>query len=272
LRDRLRGYVCGMRYLLAAVPLLILVGGCEEPPGTDAPPPAVPEEAPEGPRPPAEAPVGVEVEVPSATVGQRRMHDRYDRVEVVRDALIVGDLVAAKRLARGLDQPVAAAELPEAAQGLRDAVPVRAKAFLGAGSVPQGARAFAQVMLACGSCHTAAGVRWSFDEPAWPEGDELAEHMGRHAWAVDRMWEGLMLGDEERFDLGARRFVEAPLTGEVPVADEHPPGLSAIAARLHRRARQAVRAKGMGERAAIYGDVLAACAQCHTRIRALDQQ
>jgi hypothetical protein len=66
--------------------------------------------------------------------------------------------------------------------------------------------------------------------------------------------------------------VEAPLTGEVPVADEHPPGLSAIAARLHRRARQAERAKGMRERAAIYGDVLAACAQCHTRIRELDQE
>jgi cytochrome c553 len=261
-----------MRYWLAAVPVLILVGGCEEPPGGDAPPPAVPKEAAEGPRPPAESPVGVEVEVPSATAEPRRMHDRYDRVEVVRDALVVGDLVAAKRLGRELDQPVTAVELPKAAEGLRDAVPTRANAFLAAASLPQGARAFAQVMLACGSCHTAAGVRWSFDEPAWPEGDELAEHMGRHAWAVDRMWEGLMLGDEERFDLGARRFVEAPLTGEVPVADEHPPGLSAIAARLHRRARQAERAKGMGERAAIYGDVLAACAQCHTRIRALDQE
>jgi cytochrome c553 len=258
------------------VPCLALIAGaCEDTPGADAPPPLPPEppataEEPVAARDDEPDPIGQEEAVPPATPGQKRMHGRYGRVEGVRDALVVADLVAAQRLARGLDQPLSAKELPEAAAGLHDAVPQRSKALLDAKTLPKGARAFAQVMLACGQCHQAADVSWSFDEPGWPDGDELDDHMGRHVWAIDRMWEGLMLGDADRFDRGARRFAEAPLTGEVPVEDEHPPGLSAIAARLHKRARQAERAKDMRERAAIYGDILAACGDCHTRIGALD--
>jgi hypothetical protein len=252
----------------------LLALACEER-GADEERPAAPPPAAESPGEPEPAhgggPVGVEVDVPPATRGQERMHDRYDRVEGVRDALVAGELAEARRLARGLDRSVDAADLPPAAAELKDAVPTRARALLRARTLPAGARAFASVMEACGRCHRAADAQWAFDDPPLPEGDELEEHMARHAWAVARMWEGLLLGSADRFDEGARRFAEAPLTGEEPLEDEHPPGLSAIAVRLHRRARSAERARDLPARAAIYGDILAGCADCHTRIRELDR-
>lgn len=245
--------------------MAIVAGVCDEDPQADAPPPLPDDEA-------AEAlddsdPPPTAASDPSSPATQLHMHGRYGRVEGVRDALVVGDLVVAKRHAKGLETPLSPEEVPERVEGMRDVVPARSRTLRRASSLAQGARAFAQLMLACGQCHERAEVRWPWDAPALPEGNSLQQHMDRHAWAADRMWEGLMLGDVERFDSGARQLAEAPLTPEA-LQGTHEARVGALAQRVHRRARQAPRAKDMAERSAIYGDVLAACADCHTRARA----
>jgi hypothetical protein len=214
--------------------------------------------------------------LPPLTYGQRRMHDRYDAAEAIREAIVTGDLDVARAIARGLDRPVQMAHLSPSARGLRDIVPGRARALAGAETSTDVARAFAELIRGCGQCHSAASVGWAFDDPGVPEGEELPEHMRRHQWGVTRMWEGLVLADAERFDRGARALEESPLIGDDPLeaGEENPPGLGAIEARIHERARAARTARGhdMEERAAIYGDVLDGCATCHARIEALDRQ
>ena len=213
--------------------------------------------------------------LPPPTYGQRRMHDRYDAVEAIREAIVHGDLDVARAIARGLDRPVEMAHLTVSARGLRDIVPGRANVLARAESSRDVARAFAELIRGCGQCHSAASVAWEFDDPGVPEGEELPGHMRRHAWGVARMWEGLILADAERFDRGARALEESPLTGEepLPAEEENPPGLSTIEAQIHERARAARSASdyGMEERAAIYADVLDGCATCHARIQALDR-
>ncbi|HJL20067.1 MAG TPA: hypothetical protein RMH99_30660 [Sandaracinaceae bacterium LLY-WYZ-13_1] len=210
--------------------------------------------------------------LPPPTDGQRHMHDRYDGIEAIRGALVRGDAEVARAVARGLDRPVSFDDLPASARGLRAVVPSRAREVAAATTEEDTAAAFARLVSGCGECHRAAEVTWRFDDHPAPEGEDLDGHMARHAWAVERMWEGLMLADPERFDRGARALEEAPLTGDEPVEDENPPGVSRIAVRIHARARDAREAADMAERAAIYGDLLGGCGACHARIAALDAE
>ncbi|MFW6049764.1 MAG: hypothetical protein ACODAU_01245 [Myxococcota bacterium] len=258
--------------------MLWTLPACEEGEAGDAPPAPAGEaaEAPEtddG----AEGAGEAEPEVgdlPALTAGQQRMHDRYGQVEAVRDAVVAGRLEEAKRQARGLDRPVRMEELPEAAGALRDAVPKHAAEIRDAAHVQGAARALAQTLFACGDCHARADTTWAWEVPELPPEEDLEHHMQRHAWGIARMWEGLMVGDAEHFDLGARTFAEASLVGDEPIAaeQEHPVGLGALANRLHRRAREAVDSQDMATRAAIFGDLLGDCASCHRRIRELDAQ
>lgn len=258
-----------MRYLLA-IALLFALGGCDDPSVAPHPAPEV--------RPPAEPELVNDdlpepESLPPLTYGQRRMHDRYDAVEAIREAIVRGDLDAARSAARGLDRPVEMAQLSESARGLRDIVPGRARVLASAESSADVARAFADLVRGCGQCHSAASIGWAFDDPGVPEGEELPDHMRRHAWGVARMWEGLLLADAERFDRGARALEESPLVGDASLApdEENPPGLGAIEARIHEHARAARTARDMEERAVIYADVLDGCATCHARIEALDR-
>jgi len=245
------------------VALLLLASfGCGEDPA-----PVDPMPAPDEPEPPAED-VAEPAEPPPPSEAQAQMHDRYEAVAAIRSAFVRGDLEVAKAVARTLG-PVTA-ELPEAAVAHRDVVPERAAALVAAEDVHAGARAFATLLEGCGSCHEAAEAAWTWETPARPEGEDLPEHMMRHLWAVDRMWEALVTHDVERFELGASALADAPLTGEDPPDHEDPPGISALARRVHARAGEASAAGDFEARAAIYGDVLASCADCHRHFADLD--
>lgn len=246
------------------VALFVLAAlGCSEDPAAVDPMPA-PTAAPEA---PAED-VAEPAEPPPPTEAQAQMHDRYEAVDTIRAAFVRGDLEVAKAVARSL-RPVSA-ELPEAAVAHRDVVPDRARALIAAEDVGAGAQAFASLVAGCGTCHAAAEATWTWETPAQVEGEDLPEHMQRHLWAVDRMWEALLTHDAERFELGASALSDAPLTGEDPPDEEDPPGISALARRVHERAGAAAGAGDFEARAAIYGDILASCAECHRHFDDLD--
>ena len=87
--------------------------------------------------------------------------------------------------------------------------------------------------------------------------------MQRHAWAFNRLWEGIVLPSDESWTLGVSAFVE------LPECEDH---LSVEADRnAIARARELVAASSVAARSAasreararVYGQMLPTCAACH---------
>ena len=139
-------------------------------------------------------------------------------------------------------------------QAVRDS----ARAIQAASSLPGTAAALGKLGEACASCHLKFGGPGSPVAPV-PLAEQAEPSMVAHALATDRLWQGLMAPSEQTWSRGARALVEAPALGsdvtEVAAAAEHLRGL----------AQQAASA-GAGERAKIFGNVVATCAACHERL------
>lgn len=145
--------------------------------------------------------------------------------------------------------------------------------------------AFARLSYACGQCHHALdrGPPMKLD-PA-PGGEDLAMHMRRHYWAVERMWEALLADSPPTFQKAARVLAEAPLHGGQEPNAESPPGTTRLAYEVHDLAFAAAVEGSTDEddyvpepgepreaepttrgQAEIFGRLLLACSQCHTLI------
>jgi cytochrome c553 len=131
--------------------------------------------------------------------------------------------------------------------------------------IPELAGSVGQLGAACGACHTAmkAGPRLSVPSapPTPAAGATPEEHMNRHAWASDRLWEGLIGPSEGSWIVGA-----AVLTG--PALDFGPPGSASqqvldLQAKVTQLATSARETRGLQDRATIYGQLLSTCAECH---------
>ena len=100
-----------------------------------------------------------------------------------------------------------------------------------------------------------------------PEGDGIVAHMARHPWAVDRLWQGLFAADEAAWNTGI-----ASLAEDVPVADATVPtdreaAVAAMTKLIHDREAAAKEATTWGDRGALFGELVATCADCHTETR-----
>jgi len=204
-------------------------------------------------------------DIPPPSDAQRCMHDRYGVVERMRDALIEGELEQAQAHGRGL-AAVAAVDVPAAAEPLREVIAAKGAEVSAASDLSKASLAFGELVLSCGTCHERAHATWTWEVPELPHGDDPATHMGRHRWAVDRMWEGLLVHDADHFDMGARALADAPL-----LPDEDDSELAALAGRVHALGGDLPDDAGMAPRAARFGQLLTTCADCHRRLRALEE-
>lgn len=184
------------------------------------------------------------------------MHRQLILVDSVREAVIAADLDAAERSARKL------AQLPEVQGAPPEWGPWLARVRDSAARVDDdwtldaAARTVADIGRTCGGCHAYNGKGPRFDgdgTPAVPK-QGLKGHMVHHKQAVDGMWEGLITADTLRFARAAKSLAE-----ERPNEADGPGGK-----RLHDLAGRAATAKSLASRADVFGQVLAACAECHT--------
>jgi hypothetical protein len=84
--------------------------------------------------------------------------------------------------------------------------------------------------------------------------------MARHRWAADRLWEGLVGGDDAPWQAGLEVLAAAPLRW--PELGERK-GLARLLQRLAEQARQRGATAGPAERATTYGEMAVTCAACH---------
>jgi cytochrome c556 len=240
--------------LLSIVGCVLLLGSCskrarEADPGPVAPPPAV------EPQPAAEAPIR------SAGETKPHMAEHFIQVAVLRDAVVAGDYDATRAPARWLAEHGAPANVPDewieqvtnlkvVASGARDATDLAGVSA-----------AVGELGHACASCHERLGAKVELvTPPEAPVSGDVANHMQRHQWAADRMWDGLFAPSDDAWKRGAAAFYDAPLH-RADLDDGHP--RMSLAKRAHLIGKLAMTETDPLGRARAYGELVATCAGCH---------
>lgn len=192
------------------------------------------------------------------------MHERLVALTGARDRLVAGDLDGARAGLQRVVEDAVPSMAPEAwrphVEDLRDATASGAESD----TIADLSKAVAEGARACGACHRQVG-----GGPSWVKQDLPApeDAMGRHVWAADRMWEGLIGPAPDRW-----RSAAQTLTDEVDHDGALFAGLdlktAAAASRLHDRVHTLGAAGQRDElsdedRAGLYGTFIAACAECH---------
>ncbi len=193
-----------------------------------------------------------------------QMADHFDEGLAIRDALIEGDLDAARRRARSLVERKPEA-LPAQAAGYVAEFRAAAQAVWEAPDRGTLARAVGRLAASCGACHRGSNVHVEFEPPAPPPADPgVAGHMWRHLWAADRLWEGLVGPSDEAWTRGTAALADAALRPEV-LSPDIPvyPRIEALAHRVHALAEEGSTAGDTRARIDVYAGLLATCARCH---------
>lgn len=194
----------------------------------------------------------------SSTVQGMWLH--FDAANRVQMAMVRGDLTSAREAARRVEATRTLSGIPEGSEARLEELRSYAHAIRTAPSYAMATEATARMAAGCGTCHAETMAGPSFTGRLDPPGEVAGEvgHMVEHVWAADRMWEGLMLPSDERWEAGA------VLLGDHPVpAESFTPEMARIGERLVALSREAASTEGAVARARVYGRILEACGTCH---------
>ena len=202
-----------------------------------------------------------------------------------RNALIRGELEVAQQAMRKLVFFMKHAPTPEQGKEYARLTKELAEEAREASDLEEACMAFARLSYACGQCHHALDRGPPIELEPSPEGEDLEMHMRRHYWATERMWESLLADSTSGFQAAAEVLAEAPLHGSRDPDQESHDGVTRLAYEVHDLAfAAAVEGKVRedeyvprpGEevedeptawgQAQIFGQLLAACNQCHTML------
>lgn len=184
-----------------------------------------------------------------------------------KDALLIREAVIAGTPERAANPATVLAlieNLDDSPPGWRDfleRMQQTAKRITDSTSSAQAAAATADLGVVCGQCHARQGGPAISSEPPPPEGTSVKERMKRHAWATDRLWEGLVVPSSDAWNAGSKALVDAPFPQEVLQRG----GVHArsAAADFEKLTAQAPTKNTTEERAALYAELLMTCGTCH---------
>lgn len=198
---------------------------------------------------------------PGVASSGNEMTDHYNQVDEIQEAVVAGSVDATRAAARWLSTHEGA-EYPPAATPSLEMMRNEARIMLQQRDLLPVARTLGRMGVACGECHAALDVKVGFkvEEPP-PSSAIPAAQMARHAWAVDRLWDGLAGPSHASWRAGAGALTTMPVNfGNNAQANR-------LSARIHELSGQATVASTAKERADTYGDLLETCALCHTALR-----
>ena len=175
-------------------------------------------------------------------------HERYAFAPLMRDALVQGQLGRVRSYARVTGMLGGEDPHIERIATVADSETGAAAAALIAG-----------IAADCGGCHETAGAHRDRVRDYPPMGSNLLARMGRHVWAAERLWEGLVWRSDEAWLAGASALGLDPF---LTPANELQ-GLEERLAVVQGLAAEAADERHWPERADIYGRFLEGCADCH---------
>lgn len=187
------------------------------------------------------------------------MDDHFVRLMELELAVMGGDLSDVHRAATALATAPPDPKLPEQARPFFDTIHKAANRAATAQNLLDAGKATAELMVACGNCHTATGGGPK-DTIGTPPGEP---HMGRHVFGAYWMAYGLFAPDERAWVGGTKALTESSL---LPDNWQPPEGAAPLDKEIHTLAEMARSAVSIPQRAEIYGQLLAACAPCHQQL------
>lgn len=197
----------------------------------------------------------------AGSAGLSHMQVHYGQVGEIQTAVIAGNVEGTRNAARWLSTHEGT-EFPPTAAAALEAMRNEGRIMLQQRDILPVARTLGRMGVACGSCHTtlSAGVTFAIDATPAMATDARTQ-MVRHAWAVDRMWEGLVAPSDASWNAGAGALATMPLNfGANDQANR-------LAQRLRDLSAQGLQATAPRERSDTYGDVLETCALCHATLQ-----
>ncbi|MBI3205786.1 MAG: hypothetical protein HYZ29_29895 [Myxococcales bacterium] len=201
----------------------------------------------------------------SGTARERLMRAHFKEVNALRKAVIDGAMSATIGPAETLGNTTALGTIPPKWQPSLDALSAAAKRFGQSPDLPAAAAAIADIGVACGSCHkTGGGPKVQVESP--PAADKtVAGQMKRHAWATERMWDGLYGPSDAAWKAGADALSADPFPKEVLAKG----GVHArsAASRFTGLVPTMTGKKTPEERAKLYAELLETCSACHMATR-----
>jgi mono/diheme cytochrome c family protein len=197
------------------------------------------------------------------------MKEHFTRGVKIRDAVIAGDLAATKKDAQWMAEHELSASFPDAwkphVTNFQDA----AKKLLDSKELDSAADAVAGIARSCGSCHAAlGGPKLTLGSPP-AEASGTTQHMARHQWAAERMWDALVTPSEDAWLKATETMADAPL---VPTAVSGQKSVDkkveTLAVSVHDIAEKARADRDMKKWETAYGEFLQTCAGCHGAVGA----
>jgi hypothetical protein len=195
------------------------------------------------------------------------MRNHYAVAIEMKTAVIRGDLAATATAAQALIQypelPGATARTSRYVTAIRQAAADSAAAP----NIVVAAVSFASMLNACGQCHLSVGVRPPGTPRPPPELGGVVGHMLAHQRAADQIFLAVVTPSDALWRDGTRAFATEPLlrAADLPAPSKERRQMTATEERMHRLASDAAQATDPRARANYYGQLLAGCADCHSR-------
>jgi cytochrome c556 len=199
---------------------------------------------------------------------QKRMQDHFTWADAMRQAVMEGNLENVRGPARQLAKDDLGEGLHEEWQAHLEDMRAATKMAAEANDIQGAALALSHVGAACGSCHAKlSGPRTKVGAPPG-EASGAKAHMQRHAWAAERMWEGLMAPYDDAWTAGAEALIQAPLAKEELVPNQSVPDeIAELARKVHDIGAKGREVMNPDKRVPLYAEFLATCADCHRKMK-----
>ncbi len=192
------------------------------------------------------------------------MRGHFRQATEAREALIRGDMAAARSAMQWLAEHDETSAIPKELQPFYGAMRASAKRFAQAGTLREAGVVLASTLTKCADCHRTAQRGPKFGTPPLPQGEDGKSHMRRHLWVAQRMWEGLVDGSETTFLEAARVLAAEPWNTEVlAIKGANEAVAQSLDKHVHELSAEAAHATGPEQRADVYGHFVATCATCH---------
>jgi hypothetical protein len=192
------------------------------------------------------------------------MQAHFTDALLIRKAVIAGTPGQAAPAAEALTKAENLNDLKPGWRPFVERMQVIARRINNSTSAAQTAGATADLAVACGQCHLDRGGPKAWIGTPPPEGTALTERMQRHAWATERLWDGLTVPSSEAWQAGAKALSTTPFPAEI-LKQGGVHGRSA-AGDFGKLVVKAPTAKTLEERAALYAELLVTCGGCHRAI------
>ena len=237
------------------------------PPSTPARPAASQPQPAAGPSatPASETTSRSKAEPPVGSPRERLMRSHFKETEVIRAAVIRGDLSATIAPAEALAKLEGLGKISDSWRPSIEALKAASTRISNSSDIPRAAAGTADIGRACGACHALVGGPMAkVGTPPDTQGD-LKARMKRHVWATERLWEGLYVPSGAAWNAGAAALTREPFPKEV--LNKGGVHTRSAGSRFKKLASTAGSKKRPEDRAQLYASLLETCSACHTLLK-----